>query len=162
MHLHPNRAVLDVVSQAANLGNQAHQLSHQGDYAGAELLHLRGLDLKISVVGENDTTTAITRNALGELYLKMGRISDAEEQLKKAVSIRLSAGPTYDAAVSIENLGQVYEAKGNFAEARRVRLSHRENIMVCGNFNCPSTTFDQSQLSACSACKVSNFGSTTF
>jgi tetratricopeptide (TPR) repeat protein len=123
------------VVQAANINNQALQRSDQGDYAGAERLHLRALDIKLDAVGEHDITTAITRNALGELYLKMGRISDAEEQLKKAVSTRTHMGPAYDAAVSMENLGQVYESKGDFAEARRVRLSHPENIMVCGNYD---------------------------
>jgi tetratricopeptide (TPR) repeat protein len=126
---------LRVVEQAANIGNQARWLSDQGDYAGAERLQLRALHLKLSVVDEHDTVIAITRNALGELYLKMGRLADAEEQLKKAVSVRLGAGPAFDAAVSIENLGRVYEAKGDFAEARGVRLSHPENIMVCGNYN---------------------------
>jgi len=134
MHLYSDVAAGFRVIQAADLNNRALQLSYQGDYAGAERLHLDALDLKLNSVGDHDTTTAITRNALGELYLQMGRIADAEEQLKRAVSIRLSGGPVYDAAVSIENLGRVYESKGDFAEARRVRQSHPDNIMVCGNY----------------------------
>ncbi|KAG0708866.1 hypothetical protein DFH29DRAFT_889410 [Suillus ampliporus] len=151
-HLHINRPNLNI-KDAAELNNQAHLLSKQGDNAGAERLHLRALDLKISAVGENNSITAITRNALGELYLEMDRIADAEEQLKKAVSVRMRKGTAYDAAVSVENLGRVHEAKGELEEARRVRLSHPENIMVCGNYVCPGQTFNQSQLSACSGCK---------
>ncbi|KAG1749996.1 uncharacterized protein EDB91DRAFT_778772 [Suillus paluster] len=153
MHLHTDPASGAIVTEAAHLNNQAHSLSHQGNYTGAEQLHLSALKLKLSAVGENDSTTAITRNALGELYLKMGRIADAEEQLKKALSVRMMMGPAYDAAVTVENLGGVYEIKGDLEEARRVRLSHPENIMVCGNYDCPGTTFNQSRLLACSSCK---------
>ncbi|KAG1757564.1 hypothetical protein EDB19DRAFT_1657979 [Suillus lakei] len=153
IHFHSNPAAGLDVSQAAIINNQALSLSRQGDYAGAEGLHLQALDLKLSAVGENDLTTAITRNALGELYLKMGRITDAEEQLKKAVSVRMRSGPAYDTAVSVENFGQVHEAKGDLEEARRVRLSHPADIMVCGNYDCPGSTFDRSQLLACSGCK---------
>ncbi|KAG1783948.1 hypothetical protein EV702DRAFT_1040415 [Suillus placidus] len=129
MHLHSDPASGMAASQAAALNNQALSLSRQGDYAGTEDLHL--------TAGENNLTTAITRNALGELYLKMGKIMDAEEQLKKAVSVRMRNGPAYDAAVSVENLGQVHEVKGDLEEVRRR----------------PGKTFDQSQLLACSGCK---------
>ncbi|KAG2154852.1 hypothetical protein DEU56DRAFT_770789 [Suillus clintonianus] len=153
MHVHSDPVSGMVVSQAAMINNQALSLSRQGDYAGSEDLHLQALDLKLSAVGENDPMTAISRNALGELYLKMGRITDAEEQLRKAISVRMKIGPAYDAAVSLENLGQVHEAKGDLEEARRVRLSHPADIMVCGNYDCPGQTFDRSQLLACSGCK---------
>jgi hypothetical protein len=96
----------------------------------------------------------------------MRRFADAEEQSKKAVSVRLSVGPVHDPAVSIENLqvGQVYNEKDHFAEAKRVKLSPGlpENIMVCGNYNVhvflrnPVQTFDRSQLSSCSSYKVSH------
>jgi Flp pilus assembly protein TadD len=141
------------VLEAAEINNQALSLSRQGNYADAENLHLQALHIKLDAVGENDLTTATTRNALGELYLKMGKITDAEEQLKKAVSVRMRNGPAYDAAVSVKNLGQVHEVKGDFEEARRVRLSHPADIMVCGNYDCPGETFDRSQLLACSRCK---------
>ncbi|KAG2159868.1 uncharacterized protein EDB93DRAFT_1073340 [Suillus bovinus] len=153
MHLHSDQASGMAVQRAAEINNQALSFSRQGDYAGAEDLHLQALHLKLSSVGENNLSTAITRNALGELYLKMGKITDAEEQLKKAVSFRMNNGSAYDAAVSVENLGQVYEVKGDLEEARRVRLSHPANIMVCGNYDCPGETFDRSQLMACSGCK---------
>ncbi|KAG2154853.1 hypothetical protein DEU56DRAFT_770793 [Suillus clintonianus] len=151
-HFYFDPVTKKLIDEAVAFNNQAHVLSRQGDYAGSERLHLRALDIKLSAVGENDVT-AVTRNELGEVYIKMGRIADAEEQLRKAVSVRLRTGPAYDAAVSLENLGQVYEAKGNFEEARKVRRSHPGNIMVCGNNKCPGKTFHQSQLLACSGCK---------
>ncbi|KAG2072650.1 hypothetical protein BDR04DRAFT_1096273 [Suillus decipiens] len=151
-HLHSDPASGMTISQAATISNQALSLSKQGHYASAESLYLQALHLKLSAVSENDLTIATTRNALGELYLKMGKITEAEEQLKKAVSIRMN-GPAFDAAVSVENLGQVHEVQGDLEEARRVRLSHPADIMVCGNNDCPGETFDQSQLLACSGCK---------
>jgi len=133
MHFHTNPISGQLVQDAAELNNQAMALSRQGDDAGSERLHLRALDLKLRAVGENNSITAITLNALGELYLKMGRISDAEEQLKKAVSVRMKSGTAFDAAVSVENLGRVHEEKGDLEEARRVRLSNPDHVMVCGN-----------------------------
>ncbi|KAG2044845.1 hypothetical protein BDR03DRAFT_937357 [Suillus americanus] len=153
MHFHSNQASGMAVSQAAEINNQALSLSRQGNYAGAEDLHLQALHLKLGAVGENNLATAMTRNALGELYLKMGKITDAEEQLKKAVSVRMRNGPAYDAAVSVENLGQVHEVKGDLEEARRVRLSHPADVIACGNYDCPGEMFDRSQLLACSGCK---------
>ncbi|KAG1864199.1 hypothetical protein DFJ58DRAFT_773032 [Suillus subalutaceus] len=126
---------------------------HSNPASGMADLYLQALHLKLGAVGENHPTIAITRNALGELYLKMGKITDAEEQLKKAISVHMRNSPGYDAAVSVENLGQVHEVKGDLEEARRVRLSHPADIMVCGNYDCPGETFDRSQLLACSGCK---------
>ncbi|KAL4069629.1 hypothetical protein V8B97DRAFT_603645 [Scleroderma yunnanense] len=63
----------------------------------------------------------------------MGRLDEAEDQLKRAVIVRTNEGNSFDAAVSIENLAQVYEATGNLEKALNTRLSYDPKNMVCGN-----------------------------
>ncbi|KIJ68463.1 hypothetical protein HYDPIDRAFT_106662 [Hydnomerulius pinastri MD-312] len=159
VHIHPISSpgsAMNAVSvmQASQLNNQALQLSDQGNLTGAEELHLQALQAKLAALGENNPTTALTRNALGELYLRMGRLDDAEDQLRRAVAVRTTRGTVFDAAVSVENLGRLHEARGNLPEARQARLSYDRNNMVYGNYNCPGQTFRLDQLSNCSACKA--------
>jgi tetratricopeptide (TPR) repeat protein len=146
IHVHPitsaNSGMNAIsVTQATEINNRALQLSDQGDLSGAELLHLQALQMKLAAVGENHSTTAVTRNALGELYLKMGRLDDAESQFRRALAIRTTRGTVLDAAVSAENLGRLHEARGNLVEARAARLSYDRRNIVCGNYEvCSYTT----------------------
>lgn len=73
---------------AASLNNQAIELERVGNYVGAEAKHLEALHLKILGSGEYSIHVAITRNGLGELYIKMGKLDEAQEQLEKAVAVR--------------------------------------------------------------------------
>lgn len=73
------------IMEAVQWNNQAHQLEARGDFAGAENLFLRSLARKIETTGKNSIQTALTRNALGEFYLKMeGKLDDAQKMLEDA------------------------------------------------------------------------------
>jgi tetratricopeptide (TPR) repeat protein len=119
-----------------NLNEQALQLSGRGDLHGAVRLHLQAIELKERRLGEDSVSVAISRNALGELYVRMGKYEDAEANLKKAVTIRNAAGPThaFDAAVSRENLAALYETKDKFLEAKELRLQGCPDSIACGNY----------------------------
>ena len=121
--------------QATQLNDQALTLSDQGNYAGAEHLHQQALQTTLDAVGESNTTTAFTRNALGELYLKMGRLDEAKDQLERAIVVRTTLGNALDAAVSVENLARVYEAQGDLTAALDTRLAYDPSNMVCGNYD---------------------------
>ncbi|EJD03981.1 uncharacterized protein FOMMEDRAFT_155104 [Fomitiporia mediterranea MF3/22] len=115
---------------AFQLNNQAQALSNAGDQEGAERLHLQALAIKEEAFGKDSIQVALTRNALGEVQLLMGKLEEAENNLKIAVRIRNeSLFESADAAVSRENLAQVYEAKGNLTEAKRIRLSGAPSAM---------------------------------
>lgn len=104
--LHTSPASLNLANEAGMYNNQALALSNTGDLLGAERLHLRALDLKQRGLGPNAYTTSITHNALGELYLKMNRLDDAEAQLIKAIAIRNSqpgSNYAFDAGISRES-----------------------------------------------------------
>ncbi|KIO22966.1 hypothetical protein M407DRAFT_53869, partial [Tulasnella calospora MUT 4182] len=121
------------IFQASNLNHQALARSQAGDHAGAELLHKQALEIKINSTGPNSIQTALSYNGLGETQLKLGKFDEAEETLSRAVEIR-EAGASFDAAVSRENLAQVYEAKGLWDQARKTRTKV-PNQMVCSNYN---------------------------
>ncbi|KAJ3555798.1 hypothetical protein NP233_g12122 [Leucocoprinus birnbaumii] len=137
-HTYPVNSVATAASaisvmKAVSPNNEALGLKQQGDYPGSEKLYLEALEMKLAALGENNATTALTRNALGELYLPMGRL-DAEDQLKAAV--------------------RVYEAKGDLEKALETRVSYNTDTMVCSNYNCPASTFRKSDLKTCSRCKA--------
>jgi len=70
-------------------------------------------------------------------------LDDAERHLGLAVAIRNADGPTFDAAGSRENLGVVYEMRGNLVAAKQMRKS--TGVYACGNyhvcFTCSSFPF---------------------
>uniref|UniRef100_A0A8H8CQV9 Tetratricopeptide repeat protein n=1 Tax=Psilocybe cubensis TaxID=181762 RepID=A0A8H8CQV9_PSICU len=120
--------------RAIQLNNQALQASCSGDFKTAEQLHLEAISLKETSLGTNNPTTGLTYNALGELYLKMGRLDEAEVFLSKAIQVRNTSGPPFDAAVSRENMAQLYELRGNLANAKKIRLMGIPNKLVCGYY----------------------------
>ncbi|EMR90339.1 putative tetratricopeptide repeat family protein [Botrytis cinerea BcDW1] len=122
------------IMEAGQWNNQANQLEARGDFTGAEGLFLRSLARKIEITGEDSIQTALARNSLGELYLKMeGKLDDAQKMLEEADRIR-SVINDFDAACTRDNLGQLWEMKGDVVKAREARERNPEN-MICSNFN---------------------------
>ncbi|RDB29550.1 hypothetical protein Hypma_015534 [Hypsizygus marmoreus] len=151
--INPSPAYANATIQGSNLNQQALQAERNGDLQLAERLHLQAIAVKESGLGRNAVSTALSRNALGELYIKMGRLDEAEDNLKKAIAVRNHAGPAFDAAVSRDNLAQLYELRGNFKAAKDIRLSGAPENMSCGFYHCPGQLFRLNQLLRCSQCK---------
>lgn len=78
---------MDII-EAANLNNEALGLEAAGDYDGAEKRHLMALELKKNSVYAKPTIIAVTENGLGELYLKMGKLDQAQKMLESAYQTR--------------------------------------------------------------------------
>lgn len=111
-------------------------LSGQTDVAIAR--HREALKMKLRVHGPNAIITAITYNGLGESLLEAGELQEAEEMLLNAYRVREGSGngDNFDAAVTRENLGRLYEAKGDWARARSVRMegsTRGRNSFACSN-----------------------------
>ncbi|KAF8898753.1 hypothetical protein BD779DRAFT_1485395 [Infundibulicybe gibba] len=148
----PGPGVLEASDRGVKLNSEALLAERNGDLALAERLHLQAIEVKEG--GPDKASLAISRNALGELYIKLNRLTEAEDNLRKAIDIRSSiASQAYDAAVSRENLGQLYELKGMLNEAREIRLVGAPDKICCGNYNCPGQTFKMDQLLQCGKCK---------
>ncbi|EMD42101.1 hypothetical protein CERSUDRAFT_62056 [Gelatoporia subvermispora B] len=138
------------------LNNHAIALAREGHYEDAEQHQLRAIDLKERTYGPDHRSTAVSYNALGELYIKMNRPDDAETFLQRALRIRERHGLpcVFDAAISRENLAQVHEMKGDLGRAKDMRLLGAPNTLVCGWEHCTKETLTEDQLSQCSGCKA--------
>jgi tetratricopeptide (TPR) repeat protein len=134
-HINPNANATTAIFQGSQLNNQALQAERDGDLFRAESLHLEAIAIKENGVGPNAVSTALSRNALGELYIKLGRMDDAEVNLKKAVAVRNHEGPAFDAAVSRENLAQLYEIRGDLKLAKETRLYGAPDKLSCGHYH---------------------------
>lgn len=120
---------------AAGHNNEAGALERAGNFIGAEQKHRQALGLKITAAGEDSIPVALTKNALGELYLKMNKLDEAQTMLEAAERIRSGArGQEFDAACSRDNLGRLWEMKGDAAKAAEWR-SKKENEMICSHFD---------------------------
>jgi len=114
--------------------NEGVDLAAEGQYEAAEQRYLKALDIKIKTMGKDAISTALTHTTLGELYTATNRLDDAEKHLKIAMKIRQEdvEGPTFDAAMSRENLAVVYEMRGNLVAAKQIRKSTGK--FACGNY----------------------------
>ena len=170
-HVNPTPAYAMAMGEAIQNNNEGLALKQSGQYAAAEQKYLRALEIKLNHIGENAITTALSHNALGELYIAMDRLDDAERHLEIAVRIRNGDGPTFDAATSRENLAIVYEMRGNLAAAKQMRKSTGK--YACGNYDvcpilrllliapeavrrlqCPGQVFNKNELKHCGKCTV--------
>ena len=79
---------------ASQLNNEANMLESSGNYTDAEKKHLEAIALKVAAAGQDSIQAALSKNALGELYLKMDRLDDAQKMLEDADRVRRSK-PSY-------------------------------------------------------------------
>jgi tetratricopeptide (TPR) repeat protein len=132
-HINPSPAYARAMGEAIQNNNQGLALKQSGQYEAAEKKYLKALDLKLKHIGETAITTALSHNALGELYIVMDRLDEAEKHLELAVKIRNADGPTFDAATSRENLATIYEMRGDLLAAKQMRKSTGK--YACGNYD---------------------------
>lgn len=124
------------MQRAFELNNIAHQLGNQGNHLEAERLHTEALNLKLIATGPESVTYALSANALAETQMKLGKWDEAEKNLLDAVRIRdavTDKSQLFDAAVSRDLLGQVYEYRGDLKKAREVRVKNPNN-MTCSHY----------------------------
>ncbi|KAF4605208.1 hypothetical protein EYR40_003991 [Pleurotus pulmonarius] len=142
--------------ECKELSFQALQTAHSGNHCAAEQLYLQIIRTKTCVFGPQSVETAASHNALGELYVKMNRLAEAESEFMIAVSIRSRAGAdhAFDAAVSRENLAQVYEMTRRILAGKNVRLLGTPNKILCAYYYCPRALLSIGQLSTCGQCKA--------
>lgn len=170
-HVIPSPSSAMATFEGIDLNNQAYQAKLRGDFPEAERLYLSAIDVKERHLGPNAITTALSRNALGEVYLQMGKMEEAEDNLTKVLAVRSAGGPPFDAAVTRENLAQLAEMKGQMSQAKALRLRGAPNTIVCANSDvslnisgvyiasfilhqCISQALDLGTLKQCSNCKV--------
>ncbi|KAL4260091.1 polyprenol kinase family protein [Pleurotus pulmonarius] len=153
IQFNPTPSAAMATFEGIDLNNQAYQAKVRGDFTEAERLYLRAIEVKERHLGPSAITTALSRNALGEVYLQMGRMVEAEDNLTKALEVRTAGGPPFDAAVTRENLAQLAEMRGRMSDAKALRLAGAPNTIACANSDCISQALSLDALKQCSTCK---------
>lgn len=138
--MHPDNlegiAAAASVDQAITLSNAGAQAAIDGNHLLAAEKHAQALALRQQFYGLDSVQVGISANGLGEAMLALGRLDDAEQALMVALRCRdeLGLGPKFDMAVTRENVGCLWEARGKWDEAREVRLRGADvGMMACGN-----------------------------
>lgn len=123
--------LLDYAEQRNNEEKIANQLRHlgrvydsQGDYQKAEEYYQKVLEIRLNILGENHTETAISYNNLGNSYHSLGDYQKAKEYYQKALQIRLNIlGENHpDTAISYSNLGNVCYSERDYKKAEELYL----------------------------------------
>ncbi|KAN0106357.1 hypothetical protein V8E51_009233 [Hyaloscypha variabilis] len=139
---------------AVDLNNEAIQLERAGKFPEAEAKYLEALRMKLGDPNPNYTSIGVTQNALGELYLLMAELEKAEEMLQAAACSR-SGLNDFDAACTRDNLGRLWEMKGDFSKSRELRAEYPDK-MICSYFDCPKSNVNQfsnhNELKKCARC----------
>ncbi|PIL31938.1 hypothetical protein GSI_06642 [Ganoderma sinense ZZ0214-1] len=154
VNINPTDAQAVALTHGPALNNEALRLERHGDLAGAERKHIEAIQMKEASVGADHVSTAISYNGLGELYLKMELLDKAEEYLNQALRVRERKGPKSDLATTRDDLGRLFEMRGELQAAQEIRLKGAPYNIACGNFNCSMLQNSLSNLSRCSVCKA--------
>ena len=94
-------------------------LQDRGDYAAAEPLHKRGLEILEATLGPDDLSVADCLEGLGILYDRQGRFEEEVALHLRVIAIREKAlGRDHaDVATALNNLALAYEQQGRYDEA---------------------------------------------
>ena len=115
------------------LNNLAQIHREQRKYTTAEKEYRQCLEISDALLGPSHPQAAITRSSLGLLYLRMGRLDDAEAQLSESLRIVTQTNPLIPGRIVriLHMLGETYSRQGKVNEseaalARAVAIARNE------------------------------------
>jgi tetratricopeptide (TPR) repeat protein len=111
---------------ATSLNDLADIYSAQGQYAEAEPLYKRTLQIKEKALGPTDLYVAPSLMGLADLYYKQGRYAEAEPLYKRALAIREKGACLAQVAHSLENYAQLLRKTNRKAEADKLEARAKE------------------------------------
>lgn len=118
---------------AVTLNNLAELYKNRGEYARAEPLYQRALELCVKLRGNEHSSVANTLNNLADMYRMKGDYARAEPLFRRALAIYVKINPEDpDVALAMSNLAAVYAAKGDNARAEPLylrALAIREKVL---------------------------------
>jgi|UniRef100_K3WX20 tetratricopeptide (TPR) repeat protein len=132
---------------------QAFDLSQRGELHAAEHMYRDILHDK-PAAGFDEMSIALTKNALGCILRKLGKLDEAMELLQDALDVReryeeqSGDSKIEDSWVTRDEIAKVYEAHGDCAMALQTRVPGKR---ICSSEGCKATGFDK--LHGCSRCK---------
>jgi CHAT domain-containing protein/tetratricopeptide (TPR) repeat protein len=108
----------------------ANILEEQTDFAGAERLYRREIDVATVVFGAGSAELGNAYNSFAVLCRKTGRLSESRALYERALAMREAVlGPDHaELIINLNNLGNVLDQMGDFREAIRV---HERALAIC-------------------------------
>lgn len=115
---------------ASSLNNAGARYHENGEYAKAELLYLRALQINKIALGENHPDYALSLNNLGLLYNDIGDYTKAEQYYLQAYNVYSNAPEENLAeyASLLNNLGNLYKNTGDYSKAEQYYLQSLELV----------------------------------
>lgn len=106
----------DVAALYHNLGGLAHA---RGDYAAAEPLARRSVEIRAAALGPRATATLLDRSAHAAILSGLGRRAEAEAEIRDVLpGLELDLGPDHpEVAVALNNLAAIVQTKGDLTGA---------------------------------------------
>jgi CHAT domain-containing protein/Tfp pilus assembly protein PilF len=118
---------------ATTLNNLAELYKNRGEFARAEPLYQRALEIWVKLRGNEHSSVANTLNNLADMYRAKGDYARAEPLLRRALAIYVKINPEDpDVALAMSNLAAVYATKGDNARAEPLylrALAIREKVL---------------------------------
>jgi tetratricopeptide (TPR) repeat protein len=108
--------------QTANaLNNLAQVHREERKYANAEREHQRSIEITVALLGPSHPEVAVTRGSHGILYLRMGRLDDAEAQLLESLRITEQNVPLIPGRIVriLHVLSEVYVRQGHVIDSEK-------------------------------------------
>jgi len=117
------------LDEAAKLNSQAGSFVAAGDYAKAEPLYKKALEIRETELGPAHPEVASILNNLAALYYSFGDYNSAEPLYRRALEIQQKVlGPAHpDVAASINNLAALCCSAGDFAQAEAL---HKRSLEI--------------------------------
>ena len=123
----------DALSEALSLRSKARFMDARGNHCEAERLLLRALEIMEPRTPSSDTAVASLWNSLGEVYLHMGRLDDAERWLNKSLDVSVATRDFKEITSTRETLARVSQARSELLKAKALRMLGAPDDMRCSN-----------------------------
>lgn len=119
-------------TEAALLQHLANVNVKIGEYANAESLYKRSVEITEQRFGKENRNAAQPLTALGELYVRIGEFAKAESSCSRSLELteKSANGEKIELARSLACLGDLYQAIGDFPKAEQL---YKRSIDSTGN-----------------------------
>ena len=92
---------------------------NEEDYEQAELEFMTALKMQRVSFGGDHLTVALTLGNLGSVYIKQGKLDEAEKSLEQSLEIKRRLAPSMVVADTLNNLGSCASLKGDYEKSEQ-------------------------------------------
>jgi len=126
------------------LNNLALLCQNQGKYVEVERYYLRAIQIYESQLGPNDPNVAKTKNNIAALYLKQGKLKEAETKYKEV----LTAAHEHEYGQVSEQNKPIWMLAEERQDGNEIQQSHAAGTWYTGKVDSPTVATTLKNLSA--------------